>query len=84
MSGEFHQITQVEMTTDQLIMAKAMVGAAIMETERYIKKLENKEIEVHPGELDDAKADLEKAQKLMHTFTCALAGIMNTWGKDDE
>ena len=83
MSKEFHQIRTVELTTDQLIMGVAMVDAASIETREYIKKLENKEITVHPGELESARDDLQRAIQLRNVFSVALADIRDSWSKKD-
>lgn len=83
MSKEFHQIRTVELTTDQLIMGIAMVDAASIETREYIKKLENKEITVHPGELESARDDLQRAIQLRNAFSAALADIRDSWSKKD-
>ena len=83
MSKEFHQIRTVELTTDQLIMGVAMVDAASIETREYIKKLENKEITVHPGELESARDDLQRAIQLRNAFSAALADIRDSWSKKD-
>lgn len=84
MSKEFHQIRTVELTTDQLIMGVAMVDAASIETREYIKKLENKEITVHPGELERAKEDLQRAIQLRNAFSVSLADIRDSWGNKDD
>ena len=84
MSREFNQIRTVELTTEQLIMGVAMVDSASIETREYIKKLENKEIPVHPGELENAKENLDKATQLRNAFCVALADIRDNWGKKDE
>lgn len=84
MSREFNQIRTVELTTEQLIMGVAMVDSASIETREYIKKLENKEIPVHPGELENAKDSLDKATQLRNVFCVALADIRDSWGKKDE
>lgn len=83
MSREFHQIRTVELTTDQLIMGIAMADAASIETREYIKKLENKEITVHPGELESARDYLQRAIQLRNAFSAALADIRDSWSKKD-
>lgn len=82
MSNDFHQIRTVELTTNQLILVLAIISTAAAEDERYIQKLKDKEIEVHPGQLEKAISDREEIDTLRKAFRTALADIESTWGKE--
>lgn len=50
---------------------------------RKKEKNENKEITVHPGELESARDDLQRAIQLRNVSSVALADIRDSWSKKD-
>lgn len=84
MSNEFHQIRQVELTTNQLLLAQACVDAARIEMVGYVNKIKSKESEDFPGQLESATRDLDDLKTLSNAFRAAMADIESTWGKENE
>lgn len=82
MSNEFHQIRQVELTTNQLLLAQACVDAARIETVDYINKVKAKDTEDFPGQLESATRDLDDLKILSSAFRAAMMDIESTWGKE--
>lgn len=50
---------------------------------RKKEKNGNKEITVHPGELESARDDLQRAIQLRNVSSVALADIRDSWSKKD-
>lgn len=78
----FHQIRQVELTTNQLLLAQACVSAAIAEVNEYNKKIENGEAEADKWTLEENQRSLEELSLLGKAFRSAMRDIEDTWGEE--
>lgn len=82
MRKDFHQIRQVELTTNQLLLAQACVSAAMAEVNEYNKKIERGEVEAEEWAREENQRSLEELSLLGKAFRSAMRDIENTWGEE--
>ena len=83
-SKEFHQIRQVELTTDQLLLAQACVSSALFELAKSVNNIKDSEDEADKVRLGEMNKMAEKLKLLAKAFRSAMEDIESTWGGEDD
>lgn len=85
MKDEYQQIHQIELTTDQLIMAQAMCVTMQGITMERIEKLRAEQTgEVAERATEMGEKDIEAYKKLQQAFAVAMTGAADKWGGNED
>lgn len=85
MKDEYQQIHQIELTTDQLIMAQAMCVTMQGITMERIEKLRAEQTgEVAERAAEMGEKDIEAFKKLQQAFAVAMTGAADKWGENED